>query len=311
MSAAHQTGYWLQQFLNAGQLASFYVPLAIAFMLIQAISRRVFLSFGDFTMFASFAAVYSCLAMLLQGHTSVLILMTSLLLSMACAGALAYPTAVFVFQPLLMRSNQAFMIGCIGLSLVLQEMMRIQSSNKDQWLPPIVPNIGVELIGGTFTVRFTLMSAMVIAVSGLAVGLTYYILKYTRFGRHWLAVCDSEKLANLCGLDTAMIFRNTCMFSAGLAAVSGWILAVSYGGANYNMGLMLGFKAMFASVIGGFGTLKGAVFGGVALAALEVLWQAFFPLAYRDVGVFAFIIFILILRPEGLAGLASRRESEA
>lgn len=310
MDTAHHMGYWLQQALNALQLASFYVPLAVAFMLIQAISRRVFLSFGDFTMFGSFAAVYGSLALLLQGHPSGLVLLSSLLLSIGCAGALAYATSNLVFQPLLKRSNQAFMIGCIGLSLAVQEVMRLQSGSKDQWLPPIIPNLGVEVIAGSFPVRFTLMSGTMIALSALAVGLTFYFLKHTRFGRHWLAVCESEKLASLCGLDTTMIFRNTCVFSAGLSAVSGWILAVSYGGANYNMGLMLGFKAMFASVIGGFGTLRGAVLGGVALATLEVLWQTFFPLAYRDVGVFGFIILILILRPEGLAGLRSRRESE-
>ena len=305
------SAYWLQQFLNACQLASFYVPLAIAFMLIQAITGRVFLSFGDFTMFASFAAVYGSLALLLQGYGSWLILAVSLLLSVSCASALAYPAAHFVFQPLLKRSNQAFMISCIGLSLVLQEVMRIQSSSKDQWLPPLVPNTGIELLSGQFPVRITLMAAIVMTISGLTILTSYYLLRHTPFGKYWSATCESEKLASLCGLDTEMIFRLTCMISAGFAAVSGWILAVSYGGANYNMGLMLGFKAMFASVIGGFGTLRGAVIGGAALAFLEVLWSAFFPLAYRDVGVFAFIILILILRPEGLAGLGQRRESEA
>jgi branched-chain amino acid transport system permease protein len=307
----HEIGYWLQQFLNGLQLASFYVPLALAFMLIQAITRRIFLSFGDFTMFASFAAVYISLAGLLQGFAGMLILLAALLMAVACSGALAYVAADIVFKPLLQRSNQAFMIGSIGLSLALQETMRIQSSSKDQWLPPLLPNWGLALVDGQFPVRITAMSGLVMATSSFAVGLAIYVLRYSRFGRQWLACCESQKLAALCGLDTQKVFRWTCVFSAGLAAVSGWILAVSYGGANYNMGLMLGFKAMFASVIGGFGTIRGAIFGGFCLAYLEVLWQVFFALSYRDVGVFALIIIILILKPDGLAGLSDRRESEA
>jgi branched-chain amino acid transport system permease protein len=95
-----------------------------------------------------------------------------------------------------------------------------------------------------------------------------------------------------------------------LASVSGWIVAVAYGGVTFSMGLMLGFKAMFASVIGGFGTVKGAIVGGVFLAVVETLWTALFPLAYRDVGVFGLIIMVLMLKPEGLCGTVFRRESE-
>jgi branched-chain amino acid transport system permease protein len=76
------------------------------------------------------------------------------------------------------------------------------------------------------------------------------------------------------------------------------------------MGLMLGFKAMFASVIGGFGTIPGAIAGGIFLAFLETLWSATFPLAYRDVAVFGFIILILMVKREGLYSSTNRRESE-
>ena len=76
------------------------------------------------------------------------------------------------------------------------------------------------------------------------------------------------------------------------------------------MGPMLGFKAMFASVIGGFGTLGGAIIGEIFLAFVETLWPATFPLVYRDVTVFGFVILILFLRPEGLYSTTAKRESE-
>ena len=85
---------------------------------------------------------------------------------------------------------------------------------------------------------------------------------------------------------------------------------MSYGGVNFSMGLMLGFKAMFASVIGGYGTLRGAILGATVLAFAETLWTAIFPSAYRDVAVFGLITLILMLKPEGLLDAADRRESE-
>ena len=141
----------------------------------------------------------------------------------------------------------------------------------------------------------------------LATGL---MLRFTQFGRNWRACSEQISLAKLCGVNTEAVLRHTFMLGAGLAAVSGWIAAISYGGTSFSSGMMLGFKAMFAAVIGGFGSLRGAVLGAVSLSVLEVLWSALFSTAYRDVGVFSFIVFVLLLRPEGLAGLGQQRESE-
>ena len=81
-------------------------------------------------------------------------------------------------------------------------------------------------------------------------------MQFTAAGRYWRACAQSERLAKLCGVNTLTVLRWSCVGSAALASVSGWIIAVSYGGVTFSMGLMLGFKAMFASVIGGFGTVE-------------------------------------------------------
>jgi branched-chain amino acid transport system permease protein len=92
--------------------------------------------------------------------------------------------------------------------------------------------------------------------------------------------------------------------------VTGWASAIVYGGANFSVGLMIGFKAMFASVIGGFGTVRGAVVGALLLAFIEVAWSSTFSTGYRDVAVFTIMVLALIIRPEGLFGIQSTRESE-
>ena len=158
------------------------------------------------------------------------------------------------------------------------------------------------------TSAMTLTATFIGIASVIAVGL---VINYTRFGLHWRACAQSLKLSALCGVNAEVIAAQSFALAGGLAGVTGWTSAIAYGGASFSTGMMVGFKAMFASVVGGFGTIKGAVLGACALAVLETLWSAEFGTTYRDVAVFSIIVAILLLRPEGLGGLQSERESEA
>lgn len=305
-----ELAYVLQQALNAAQLSSFYIPLAVAFALIQAITRKVFLSFGDVAMFGSFAAVYVCFAALVQGYDDLPSALLSLAMAILCAGAFGHVSARYVFAPLVHTSSQAFMIAAIGFSIALQELMRLQTGGRDIWVPPLFQGSTFPLSTGKFILQISSITAFAMGVSVVTVTALGILLTCTRFGRNWKACTQEMGLARLCGVNTESVLRQTFMLGAGLSAVSGWIAAISYGGTSFSSGLMLGFKAMFAAVIGGFGSVKGAVLGALCLATLEVLWSALFSTSYRDVGVFSFIIFVLLLRPEGLAGIGTRRESE-
>ena len=310
-AATHELGYWLQQLLNAITLASFYTPLAVAYALVQGITNKIFLSFGDFAMYAAFAAIYAALAGQVAGYETTFVLLGCIITAVACSAALGRFAARQVFAPLISKSSQAFMIASVGISIVLQETMRIQSGNRDLWLPVFFDGENVKVYGGAFPVQIGFMQITAIVLAVAAISILVYVMNHTATGRFWMACSQSEKLARLCGVNTSSVLVWSCVGSAALASVSGWIVAVAYGGVTFSMGLMLGFKAMFASVIGGFGTLNGAIVGGVFLAFVETLWTAALPLAYRDVGVFGLIILILILKPEGILGSAIRRESEA
>jgi branched-chain amino acid transport system permease protein len=307
---AHDFGYWLQQAVNAVTLASFYIPLAAAYALVQGISNKIFLSFGDFAMFAGFAAIYGALWGQVAGYETAIVLVLSVALAASCSAALGRFAGSAVFQPLIDKPSHAFMIASVGVSIALMELMRIQSGSRDLWLAPFYDGAGFSLHEGSFAVRLGYIHLSGIALSLVAVTALLYVMGRTSLGRNWRACAQSARLARLCGVDTMQVLLWSCVASAALASISGWIIAVVYGGVTFSMGLMLGFKAMFASVVGGFGTLKGAIWGGAFLAIVETLWASSFPLAYRDVAVFGLIILILTLRPEGLIGTFERRESE-
>ena len=306
----HQAAYVLQQLLNTAQLASFYVPLSVAFALIQAITRRVFLSFGDFAMFGSFAAVYVCFGRMLQGDSDLMAAMISLVAAMACAGALGFVVARQVFVPLTQMSALSFMIAGLGFSIALEELMRLSSGSRDIWIPPLFQGQSISLAQGDFRVRLSANNMFSTAIAAGSVLLLLGVARFTSFGRFWAACTQNPRLAMLCGVNTTRVMEVTFLMGTALAAVSGWMAAITYGGTNFSVGIMLGFKAMFAAVAGGFGNVRGAVMGAISLAALEVVWSAAFGTTYRDVGVFSIIILVLLLKPEGLSGDARHRESE-
>lgn len=308
---SHTTGYMLQQVLNILQLASFYLPLALAFAIVQSITRRIFLSFGDLAMFGSFAAVYVCFDSMLWGNDDLVSALVSLSAAIFCGAALGIIVARVFLGGTLLQTPLAFMIASIGLAIALQEGMRIQSQSKDIWVPPLFVGRFLLELDGSFPVRLSAMAGLSIAVSLAAVFVVTLILARSHFGRAWRACSQSLKLSALCGIDATHVSAMSFALAGALSGVTGWTSSIAFGGANFSIGLMVGFKAMFASVIGGFGTLRGAALGAVTLAIMEVLWSAAFSTAYRDVAVFAVIVIVLVLRPEGLLGIAQLRESES
>ena len=223
---------------------------------------------------------------------------------------MAKASARLVLGQNLLREPLAYMIASIGVGIALQETMRLQSMSRDVWVPPLFTGLSVFRLEGSFPVSLSLMTATAIAISVLGTLAVVILLGWTRFGLYWRATTQSLKLASLCGIDADAVARWSFVLAGMLSGITGWTAAISYGGANFSIGLMVGFKAMFASVIGGFGSLRGAVAGAIALAVIEVAWSVFFSTAYRDVAVFAIIIMTLILKPEGLMGRAGRKESE-
>jgi branched-chain amino acid transport system permease protein len=305
----HTEAYFLQQALNALQLSAFYLPLSVAFAMIQAITRRIFLSFGDLAMFASFAAIYGSFDAMVSGSSDLTSGAAGLGLAILCGAALGFAVSRLMLSRELLRHPMAFMISSIGLAIFLQELMRLQSGNISIWIPPLLSDQYLMRLDGSFPVRIGLLTSLSIAVSAIAIAAVCLWLTWSRFGLAWRACAQHPLLAAMCGIDAQHVAAVSFAIAGGLSGITGWTSAIVYGGANFSVGLMAGFKAMFASVIGGFGTIRGAIVGAIVLAVAEVAWSAAFSTVYRDVAVFGFIVLVLVFRPEGLLGLASREKS--
>jgi branched-chain amino acid transport system permease protein len=309
-SAMRTFGYTLQQTLNGAQVGALYSLLAVAYALLHGITNRIVLSFGDIATFGAFYTIYTVLLMLVSGYAPGIAIAAVFLAALAGTAALGYVMQVGIFSPLIRTPSQAIMIASIGVAITLQEVLRIKSAGRDQWLSPMFTDPLVMHDFDGFVVRISLMQIVVLAVSAGLILALVAVLRRTAAGRLWRAASQNRDLAQLCGVDTDRVIRWTAAAAAAFAAAGGWILAVAYGGISFQMGLVYGLKALFASIIGGFGTIAGAIAGGLALAALETAWSAFFPIVYRDVAVFLIVILIFVIKPDGLVGAVMRRESE-
>lgn len=301
-------GYWLQQGLNGLFLACIYSLLASAYALLQGLTNRIILSFGDVATLGAYAAVSVAMWALLRGSEGMMVLVPAMLVAGLAAAAFGRIGYTSVFRPLMASPGQAVMIASIGVSIVIQEGLRLNSGSRDLWLPPLFGGT-VAVMDGDYPVTIGITQIVAAAVSIAALLGLQVVLRRTEAGRLWRAVSENPRLAALSGVDADAVYRWSFIAASGLAGLAGSILATAYGGVSFVMGLVLGFKAMFAAIIGGFGTLEGALAGGILLAILEIGWTALFPAAYRDAAIFAIIILVLIVKPEGLFGHVLKRDS--
>ena len=109
-------------------------------------------------------------------------------------------------------------------------------------------------------------------------------------------------MAAMCGIRVERTVGATFALSGALAAVSGYMVTLHYGTVGFTMGTMLGFKALVAAVVGGIGSVPGALLGGALIGILETFWSAYLTIADRDLAVFGLLTLALIFRPQGLLG---------
>lgn len=300
--------YWLQQSLNALGPAALFAALAVAFTLIHGLTGRIVLAVGEIAVtggatllvLSGLGARFGTLTLAHVGLGVIAAVLTGPLW--------AWAIGRFVLAPFQHRrgGGQGVLIASIGVALVLSEALSLHQSGGTEWLPPLLHR-PLPLAGtSAFTATTTPAHLLAVLLTGGAVAATVALLKWSAFGRSWRAMADDPAMAALCGVSQGAMLGRTCALSGGLCGLAGAMLVVSYGSVASGLGLPLTLKALAAAVLGGLGSVGGAALGGIAVAALEMLWSSAFDIAYRDVVMYALLIVALVARPDGLLGAAPR-----
>ena len=193
-------------------------------------------------------------------------------------------------------------MATIGLALVLGEFLRITQGSQPRWIGPLLDTPFAVAQDPGFVVTVTPIAVLVTLIASVSIGGVLCLMRLSSFGRQWRAFRDDPGAAALFGVGLDQIFARSFVLAAGLAGLAGGITVVIYGGISFAYAQLVGLKALTAAIVGGIGSVPGAVLGGLFIGLVESGWSAAFPIADRDLVVFAILIATLIWRPGGFLG---------
>ena len=293
----------LQLALNALSVAGIYGLLATGYTLVFALIGRINLAFGAMAVITAYVAFNGIMLSVAAGGVPPgLLLPLLMLVAVGFAATLGLAVERVLFRPLAGARSQAPLIASLGFAIALEEAVRLLQGTGERWLQPVLGD-PLQVAGtGGFAATITGAQLASVGIAGLSFLALAGGLRWTGFGRKLRAAADDPLMAALCGVRTHRLMAVAFALSGALAGTAGCLVLLRYGVINAHDGWLLGFKALTAAVVGGIGSVHGAILGAVLIAAIEAAWATWFSLAWRDVAIFALLCLTLVLRPEGLLG---------
>ena len=295
--------YFLQQLINGVTLGSIYGLIAIGYTMVYGIIGMINFAHGDVFMVGSFIALIAFLVLMAIGVTAIpLALFLVLLIAMALTALYGWAVERLAYRPLRGSFRLAPLISAIGMSIVLQNYVQISQGAHVKPLPPLIEGGYTLIESDVFSVRLSNVQIIVVMTT-LALMLVFsWIVSNTRLGRDMRACEQDLKMTSLLGVDIDRTISLTFVIGAALAAVAGVMHLLYYGVIDFFIGFVAGVKAFTAAVLGGIGSLPGAMLGGLLIGLIETMWSAYFSIEYKDVAAFTILIVVLIFLPTGILG---------
>ena len=295
--------YFLQQLINGIALGSIYGLIAIGYTMVYGIIGMINFAHGDIFMVGAFLALIAFLALVSMGLTAVpLALFIVLILAMALTALYGWAVERLAYRPLRHSFRLAPLISAIGMSIVLQNYVQIVQGARVKPLPPLIEGGHTLIHSEEFAVRLSNVQILIV-VTTLALMLAFsWMIARTRLGRDMRACEQDLRMASLLGVDVDRTISLTFVIGAALAAVAGIMYLLYYGVVDFFIGFVAGVKAFTAAVLGGIGSIPGAMLGGLLIGLIETFWSAYFSIEYKDVAAFSILIIVLIFLPTGIFG---------
>ena len=295
--------YFVQQLINGVTLGSIYGLIAIGYTMVYGIIGMINFAHGDIFMVGAFLALIAFLVLLSIGVTAVpLALFLVLLIAMTLTALYGWTVERIAYRPLRGSFRLAPLISAIGMSIILQNYVQIAQGARVKPLPPLVPGGHVLISGGDFVVQISNIQIIIIGTTLTLMAGFSWLVANTRLGRDMRACEQDLRMTALLGVDTDRTISLTFVLGAALAAVAGIMYLLYYGVVDFFIGFVAGVKAFTAAVLGGIGSLPGAMLGGMLIGLIETFWSAYFSIEYKDVAAFSVLIIVLIFLPTGILG---------
>lgn len=295
---------FLQQLINGLTLGSIYGLIAIGYTMVFGIIGMVNFAHGDVFMLSAFIALifFMLISAWLGAGLIVLALIFVLILAMFFTSLWNWTIERVAYRPLRGSFRLAPLISAIGMSIFLMNFVQVVQGPRNKPTPPML-NQSIRLIdSATYPVSISYKQIAIIVTTVVLLAAFWYLVQKTSLGRAQRACEQDRKMASLLGIDVDRTISITFVMGAALAAVAGVMYLVLYGVVNFADGFTPGVKAFTAAVLGGIGSLPGAVLGGLLIGLIEVMWSAYFTIDYKDVAAFCILAVVLVFMPSGILG---------
>ncbi len=289
---------FLQQLVNGLTLGVIYALIAVGYTMVYGVIELINFAHGEIYMLGAFFTVTFISALGIPFYPAIL-------LAMVCCAACGVILDIIAYRPLRNAPRLAALITAIGMSIFLQNLaMIIWGSRPKPFVQSAVPAymklVAVDL--GYFRLSWLQVFIFLVSIA-MMIGLTLIIHK-TRIGTAMRALAQNKTAAALQGINVNFVISATFALGSSMGAVAGVLVSVYYNTLYPTMGYVAGVKAFAAAVLGGIGSVPGAMLGGLVLGVAEALGAGYVSSLYRDGVAYAVMIAVIIFRPSGLLGRA-------
>lgn len=293
-----------QQTVNGVILGATYGLIAIGYTMVYGIIGMINFAHGEIYMVSAYLAAIFLAVLHFLGLTSVpLLLLVVLLATVFVTAVYGWFVEKIAYRPLRHSTRLAPLITAIGVSLILQNYVRIAQGARSQGMPGVLHGSFILPVGDQGgVVQITYVQLLIVIVAFLSMVVLTFIMQKTPMGRACRATEQDRTMATLLGIDTNRIIAIVFVIGAAMAAIAGVLVTLNYGSFDFHIGFITGIKAFTAAVLGGIGSLPGAMLGGLILGLAESFFSGFVNSDYKDVFAFSLLVLVLIFRPSGLLG---------
>jgi branched-chain amino acid transport system permease protein len=291
--------YFIELFLGGLTRGSIYALIALGYTMVYGIIQLINFAHGEIYMLGAFTALIVAGILSMLGWNQIAILVIASIVAVVYSAAYGYTIEKIAYKPLRQAPRLSALISAIGMSMFLQYYVLLAQTSNFLPFPNLIPDFKflepVEHIVRSSEIVIYVTTAIVMV-------LLTVLIKFTKIGKAMRATAQDRNMAMLVGVDVNKVISMTFIVGSATAALGGVLIASHTGQINYYIGFIAGIKAFVAAVLGGIGSMPGAVLGSLVLGMSESFFTGYISSDYEDVFAFLFLVFTLIFRPSGILG---------
>jgi branched-chain amino acid transport system permease protein len=291
--------YFLELFLGGLTRGSIYALIALGYTMVYGIIELINFAHGEIYMIGAFTALIFASVLTLKGWNHAAILVIASIAAVIYSSAYGYTAEKLAYKPLRRAPRLSALISAIGVSLFLQNYVLLAQTSDFLPFPSLIPEFKFNK---PYEYLISSPEIVILITTTVVMILLWVLIKFTKLGKAMRATAQDREMAMLVGVDVDKVISFTFIVGSATAALGGVLIASHIGQINFYIGFIAGIKAFVAAVLGGIGSIPGAVVGSLVLGWTESFFTGYISSDYEDVFAFLFLVFILIFRPAGILG---------